>query len=547
MKKKVKYSLMGLVAASAIIIPVITVVSCAEITKNAATNTYFAFSTVDAFSGNATNSEINAIALGKNELNSKAINTVNNSNNLTSVTSWYYSDTGALNGITGTGAIGFQHNALNDNNGTKKSLNVPAWLQQNNISLIQQLFTSVLNYLVGPVSLTNYLGQKILEANGTSEGVLRMVLANGNFNTSSNQLGSGINTKNLYTNLTATNPNDKSDSINIHSFAWNLIHPTQSSNMQTTYYLYPTDIFYNVTNSNVQTSKNGNGITADWLSSTATGGGDNNSNYKSLLASYMPATPDENKNISSSLKDNGSSIDYNNQISVAEVKNISIVFEFYCSSADTHNYTTNQPINATQTQNPTSIDGVNYPEINGKQLNFNPFYEKYFVLNINPIYVSLQNIGVGLKQAQSYEKASSKLNAKNPEVDLQNYAALNYFDSLNVVNNELGNSNLAVQYNVVNKEMNKLICTHPAYHEQNNNYVKYYSSPAASWCFSNIPANNDLFSEKTISNLYEMQQVINSQALMFEKIASISINTTLSEMYPSDVIAYLNGPISYNE
>ncbi|MBO6022321.1 hypothetical protein J6P59_04525 [bacterium] len=87
MKKKVKYSLMGLVAASAIIIPVITVVSCAEITKNAATNTYFAFSTVDAFSGNATNSEINAIALGKNELNSKAINTVNNSNNLTSVTS----------------------------------------------------------------------------------------------------------------------------------------------------------------------------------------------------------------------------------------------------------------------------------------------------------------------------------------------------------------------------------------------------------------------------------------------------------------------------
>ncbi|MBO6095009.1 hypothetical protein J6P11_03215 [bacterium] len=194
----------------------------------------------------------------------------------------------------------------------------------------------------------------------------------------------------------------------------------------------------------------------------------------------MPATPDENKNISSSLKNNGSSIDYNNQISVAEVKNISIIFEFYCSSADTHNYTTNQPINATQTQNPTSIDGVNYPEINGKQLNFNPFYEKYFVLNINPIYVSLQNIGVGLKQAQSYEKASSKLNAKNPEVDLQNYAALNYFDSLNVVNNELGNSNLAVQYNVVNKEMNKLICTHPAYHEQNNNYVKYYSSPAAS-------------------------------------------------------------------
>jgi hypothetical protein len=74
-------------AASAIIVPVITVVSCAEITKNAATNTYFAFSTVDAFSGNASNSEINAIALGKNELNNKAINTVNNSNNLTSVTS----------------------------------------------------------------------------------------------------------------------------------------------------------------------------------------------------------------------------------------------------------------------------------------------------------------------------------------------------------------------------------------------------------------------------------------------------------------------------
>ncbi|MBO6095008.1 hypothetical protein J6P11_03210 [bacterium] len=47
--------------------------------------------------------------------------------------------------------------------------------------------------------------------------------------------------------------------------------------------------------------------------------------------------------------------------------------------------------------------------------------------------------------------------------------------------------------------------------------------------------------------MYEMQQAINSQALMFEKIASISINTTLSEMYPSDVIAYLNGPISYNE
>ena len=71
MKKKLKYSLMGLVATSAIIIPTVAVVSCAEITKNAATNTYYAFSTVDAFSGNATNSEINAIALGKNNLNNK--------------------------------------------------------------------------------------------------------------------------------------------------------------------------------------------------------------------------------------------------------------------------------------------------------------------------------------------------------------------------------------------------------------------------------------------------------------------------------------------
>ena len=44
-----------------------------------------------------------------------------------------------------------------------------------------------------------------------------------------------------------------------------------------------------------------------------------------------------------------------------------------------------------------------------------------------------------------------------------------------------------------------------------------------------------------------MQQVINSQALMFEKIASINVNTALSSMYPGDVIAYLNGPISYNE
>ncbi|MBR4486923.1 hypothetical protein IKS57_06400, partial [bacterium] len=142
--------------------------------------------------------------------------------------------------------------------------------------------------------------------------------------------------------------------------------------MQTTYYLYPTDIFYNVTSSNVKTSIKAAGIVPNWLDSTGTGEGNNNANYKSLLASYMPANPDDNKNISGDLKDNGASIDYNNQISVAEVKNISIVFEFYCSSASSHDYTTNQPINATQTQNPTSIDGVNYPEIDGKQLNFNP-------------------------------------------------------------------------------------------------------------------------------------------------------------------------------
>ncbi|MBR4486922.1 hypothetical protein IKS57_06395 [bacterium] len=66
--------------------------------------------------------------------------------------------------------------------------------------------------------MTNYLGQRILEANGISEGVLRMILANGNFNLSSNQLGSNINTKNLYNDLTAINPSNKK-SVNIHSFA----------------------------------------------------------------------------------------------------------------------------------------------------------------------------------------------------------------------------------------------------------------------------------------------------------------------------------------
>lgn len=579
--KKWKYALIGLGVAAVVTIPAVSVVSCAEIVKNSATNSYIALSTVNAYSvnnngtGNSSEDQIiNDVAMGDLFGNTGGMRAaISNSkySNLSSVTSWNYSESGKLTGLSstsGTATIGYKK-GLSDNNGINSNLNAPDWLQQNNSLIVQQLFTSLLNFLVGPITLYNYLGQQILEWSGTSAGTLRMLtglasyqtqyplLTNPNnpnlTNKQNDALKQVLNSIGLNSASEYENPFDlftdmqgyapKGDTpVDIGSFASDLVHPWQSQDGQSTFYLYPTDIFYHVQKADLgQTSTN------LWVDQSG------NSKYSSLLAAYMPATPNTKQYESA---DNGKSIAYgdvyktdkdgkkelvsSNWISVAKVSNIKIVFEFYASSANNSDYQSNQPINCTITKNINGVADLTNPLINGNNLAYNPFYERYFVLNLNPIYVALQNVGLGKSTSSATQADKSKSGA----VDLTNYAALNYYSSQNLLayysSEQTSFSNVA--YNCINKDGTELISTHPGFQDANNDYINYYNTAAGSWCFSN----------DQIKNLYGMQQQVNNQALFFEQMASIDVNSTSSNQQAVsvdqniEILKYISGNVAHS-
>ena len=579
--KKWKYALIGLGVAAIVTIPAVSVVSCAEIVKNSATNSYIALSTVNAYSvndnGTGSSSEdqvINDVAMGDLFGDTKGMrNAISQSkySNLSSVTSWDYTESGQLQGLSSTSGdttIGYKK-GLSDNNGINANLSAPDWLQQNNSLIVQQLFTSVLNFLVGPITLYNYLGQQILEWSGTSAGTLRMLTGLASYGSeyplltnpnnpdqSSKQndaLKQALNSIGLSSASQYKNPFDlftdmqgyapKNDTpVDIGSFANDLVHPWQSQDGQSTFYLYPTDIFYHVQKATLgQTSTN------LWVDQSG------NSKYSSLLAAYMPATPNTKQYETA---DNGKSVDYgdvyttnkdgkkelssSNWISVAKVSDIKIVFEFYGSSASNSNYQSNQPINCTITKNIDGLADLTNPLINGNALSYNPFYERYFVLNLNPIYVSLQNVGLGKSTSTATQADKSGTGA----VDLTNYAALNYYDSQNLLayysSEKTSFSN--VVYNCINKDGTKLISTHPSFQDANNDYINYYNTAAGAWCFSN----------NQISNLYDMQQQVNSQALFFEQLASIDVNSSSSSQQAVtvdqniEILKYINGNVAHS-
>ena len=545
--KKWKYALLGLGVAAIVTIPTVAVVSCAEITKNSATNNYFAFSTVNAYSVNdngtgssSENNIINKVALGGLLDNANGIRgaiSKSEFSNLSSVTSWSYNEDGELQGLASNrgNTIGYKE-GLSDNSGISSSLSAPDWLQQNNTLIVQQLFTSLLNYLVGPITLYNYLGQQILEWSGTSAGTLRMLtgMANGGQQPSlSDYVGNPSNgetqtvpndqTHGLFTDMMGYAPKgDKA--VNIGSFANDLVHPILSPDGQTSFYLYPTDIFYHV-----QKADLGQTATKLWLDESG------NSKYSSILAAYMPTEVSGN---AGSGESSGKFVKYDNNISVAEVTGIKIVFEFYCSSASNSSYQSDQPWNCTI--EPGVSDYATDPQINGQNLNYNPFYKRYFVLNLNPIYVSLQNIGLG----KATSKATQQNKDKTGPVDLTNYAALNYYDSQNLLAfySSEKSTNVTINYNCINKDGTHLISTHPGFQDANNDYVNYYNTAAAAWCFTN----------DQIKNLYDMQQQINTQALFFEQIASIDINSTSSSLQQIsydqtlDILKYINGDVAHS-
>ena len=579
--KKWKYALIGIGVTAMVTIPAVSVVSCAEIVKNTATNSYIALSTVNAYSVNdngtgssSENQVINDVAMGDLFGNTDGIRgaiSTSKYSNLSSVTSWNYNENGQLEGLTaasGTATIGYKK-GLSKNNGINENLKAPDWLQQNNSLIVQQLFTSVLNFLVGPITLYNYLGQQILEWSGTSAGTLRMLTGLANYGdqyplmTNPNnpsqtakqnaalkkQLDSlGLTTNSeyenpfdLFTDMQGYAPNGQTP-VDIGSFANDLIHPWQSQDGQSTFYLFPTDIFYHVGKANL-----GQTATNLWVDESG------NSKYSSLLASYMPATPNSKQYETA---DNGKSVDYgdvyttdkdgkkelesSNWISVAKVSDIKIVFEFYASSAANSNYQSNQPINCTITRNIDGLADLTNPQINGNSLSYNPFYERYFVLNLNPIYVSLQNIGLGKSTSSATQSDKDQTGA----VDLTNYAALNYYSSQNLLSyySSEKTSYSNVVYNCINKDGTKLISTHPGFQDANNDYINYYNTASGSWCFSN----------DSINNLYAMQQQVNAQALLFEQVASIDVNSTSSAQQAVtvdqniEILKYINGNVAHS-
>lgn len=545
--KKWKYALLGLGVAAIVIIPTVSVVSCAEITKNSATNNYFAFSTVNAYSVNdngtgssSENAVINKVALGGLLDNADGIRgaiSKDEFSNLSSVTSWSYNESGDLEGLASSSGntIGYKE-GLSDNSGINSTLNAPDWLQQNNTLIVQQLFTSLLNYLVGPITLYNYLGQQILEWSGTSAGTLRMLtgMANGGEQPSLSgyvgTAGSGQTktvpddqTHGLFTDMMGYAPKGQKP-VNIGSFANDLVHPILSQDGQTTFYLYPTDIFYHVQKANLSQT-----ATSLWVDQSG------NSKYSSILAAYMPTKISGNTGTPAA---NGKYVKYDSNISVAEITGIKIIFEFYCSSANNSNYQSDQPWNCTI--EPGVSNRATNPQINGDSLSYNPFYQRYFVLNLNPIYVSLQNIGLNKSTSSSTQQNKDKTGP----VDLTNYAALNYFGSQNLLAyySSEKSTDVTINYNCINKDGTQLISTHPGFQDTNNDYVNYYNTAAAAWCFSN----------DQINNLYQMQQQIDTQALFFEQIASIDINSTNSSLQQIsydqtlDILKYINGNVAHS-
>lgn len=527
---------MGAGIVSVIAIPTLSVISCAEIQKNAETNYYSAFSVPESAlttNGNISPTLLNEIALGLDGYKQGNLaSAIDSSSDITSVTNWNFSKTGTMSSL---GNLGFT-DSLNKDNGVTSNLNAPDWLKQNNAIIVSQLFTSLLNYLVGPISLTNYLGQEVLEYSGSSSGMLRMLYGS---------------------SQTSSSKSIENDFIN------SLLHITQSSNETTTYYLYPTDIFYSVSKSNINTATYWNSqnptnsssasnsvnktdmATSTSSTSTSNSGsstsGTTNSqnsgssgsvvNYSSLLASYMPLTPSSNAENKTQVS-NGKSVKYDNDISVAEISNIQIVFEYYCSSSSTKDQTSTVPINCTQTQN-FSNDDISYPYFSPDK---NPYYQKYFVLNINPIDVTLQNIGLGTSSSKTSSSSSSSKSSKTQDVNLDNYAALNYYGSLNELNYyQQGNTNYNIQYNEISSNGQELISSHPSYSSSaSQNYLEYWQTAAASWCFNS----------SSINTLYQLQQEINKQANLFYTIASLpNIHESLTSSQQAIIKSYLDGDI----
>lgn len=495
MNKKLKYGLMGLVGLAAVIIPISAVVSCSEITRYSATNSYSAFSYTPstAIGSNSPISEstIETIALNGDNLRKqyKLVDSLSK-NSLASVTTWYYSNTGSLSGL---GNIGTTSDYLNGNNGVVSKLNAPAWLQQNNSILVSKLFTSVLNYITGPVSLVNYLGQSDLH-DSDSYGLFKLFYY-------------------YYQNR------GEITNSSFENFFKALMYPTQSSNMETTYYLYPTYIFYTVgsstfnsnylyassTNSNISNRNSDQDKSSNSSNSSISSSNKSSAQYDSLLASYMPSTPSSHISSSNgSYAENGKTISYDGNISVAKISNIQIVYEYYCSSTAEDKYTENQPLNATQNDN-FANNKISYPA----GYSTNPYYHKYFVLNINPIDVSLQNLGTG--SSSSTKTSSNDTTSKNyvlassdstsSSINTDNYAALNYFGNTN----EFDTSNV-VQYNWISQDEKILESKH--YNNVSYPQYSYFTAPASSWCFDN----------PNITSLYLMQQTITSQAELFSRI-----------------------------
>lgn len=508
MKKRTKYWLMGAGISIGALIPVLAVVSCSEITRNSTTNTYYAFS---AFSGkDISASTINDVAM--NEMGSSNIVSkigTGNYSSLSSVTSWYIKDTGSTTGMVNSTGLGYK-NGLNSNNGTASSIGADAWLQQDNATIVEELFTSLLNFFVSNRPSTNYLGQTTLENSGTSYGLLRLLSE------------AGVTEAGLNSSLS-------NNGVDLGTFAQDLESVASSSNGQTSYYLFPTDVFYTTTSSNVKTN-------ATYWNTT-----NGNSKYDSLLASYMPDKIASN--ISGDTPANGATENYDGQISVAKVEDIKIVFEFYCS-APYSDYTTNQPINCTQT--PTKDfdlhNGVvSYPEINGKQLDYNPYYGEYFVLNLNPILVSLQNIGLG-KASTSSDSSSSSSSSSDDPVNLTDYAALNYYGSLNAPYYALDDTKLQIFYNEVTDDSLTKIAV--KYDTSSLSYEYYYHTPAAAWCFC---TNSYVYSQyPTISNIYQMQQDINAQAKFYSTANTNGTSTKLSSNDISAILSFLNSSGTLN-
>lgn len=468
MKRKIKYSLMGIGALAVCVIPLSTVLSCTQsstssdesTTGSFATNSVVAISHLDPF--DITNADgtniLNDIALNINGYSSdNLVNTINNANiwknyGISSVATWNYSDTGELEGI-GTD-LGLASGTLTKDNGTAGFLAMPSWLQRNNSLLVADLFSNVLNYISGSISMENFLGQ----ANSSNTGSLGMF-------------------KLLYLN----NESSFSGSA-FQTFANALSNPLKSTNGSgVTYYLRPAYIFYSVGTPNNSSDPNATSKpsfnNAPYYGSSQSF---RNLPYDSILASYMPSVPSKG---TASKVENGATTNFNDNIAVSIVYHLRIVYEYY--------YEVNHTlVNLAQTPS-IRVNGGNYD---------NPYYQRYFLLNLNPIYVALQNLGRGGS-------------GDSTSIDQTNYAALNYYGNTN----PFFTTN-SVQYNWIQSNGTTLVSNQPSDTSGSNAYLSFLSSPASAWCFDS----------RSINSLYTMQQQAEQQAKLFY---------TLNQNYQKDISA----------